>query len=175
MKSTGTSVTKSVCVNRRFSEYRTTSWRRALGKINALGGFAAFKSTLFQEAFKAEHRYDCEFLILGRGGKLQGAMTYWFEERNTTYDVGPIWHIGDFDTAKRTEGVAHELLSRFMDRCGDCFYLWCWDADSERFWRHMGRRHKLAVHKIGVSPWGSAVLMFSPRPARGKHTRKNVF
>ena len=44
-------------------------------------------------------------MILSVKGKLKGAMTYWFEEWNETYKVGPIWHIGDFDTAKGTSGM----------------------------------------------------------------------
>lgn len=46
-------------------------------------------------------------MILSVKGKLKGAMTYWFEEWNETYKVGPIWHIGDFDTA-RTAGIYAE-------------------------------------------------------------------
>lgn len=146
----------------RFSEVRTTSWSEAAKRIRSLGGLKQFKSSLFYQAFN-NNRYGCEFLILGHKGKLQGAMTYWFEERNDTFDVGPIWHIGDFDTAKGTSGVAHELLQRFIDRHGSTFYLWCWDLEAERFWRHMAHKHGLHAHKIGESPWGSPVLLFYPR------------
>lgn len=147
----------------RFSEWHTTSWESALNRIDRLGGLGAFKSVLFKQAFGQPH-YPCEFMILSLKGKLQGAMTYSFEERNETYKVGPIWHICDFDTAKGTSGIGHELLSRFIDRCDSTFYLWCWDGMAEKFWRHMGRRHSLSVHKIGVTPWDSAVLLLYPNP-----------
>lgn len=103
-------------------------------------------------------------MILSVKGKLKGAMTYWFEEWNETYKVGPIWHIGDFDTAKGTSGMGHTMLSRFMDLYGSTFYLGCWDDEAEKFWRHMARRYKLSVHKIGATKWGSAVLLFFLRP-----------
>lgn len=145
-----------------YSETRTTSWSEALKHIRSLGGLKRFKSSLFFQAFGNKH-YGCEFLILGHKGKLQGAMTYSFEEWDETYKVGPIWHIGDFDTAKGTSGVAHELLQRFINRHGSTFYLWCWDLEAERFWRHMARKYSLHAHKIGETFWGSPVLLFYPR------------
>ena len=146
----------------RFDEWHTTSWNTALKRIDRLGGLDAFKSVLFKQAFKRPH-YTCEFMILSLKGKLQGAMTYLFEEWNETYKVGPIWHIGDFDTAKGTSGMGHTLLSRFMDLYSSTFYLWCWDKTAEKFWRHMGRRHSLSVHKIGRTSWDSAVLLLYPK------------
>lgn len=173
MKSTSTSATKSVTASKaRFDEWHTTSWDSALKRIRRLGGLHAFKSVLFKQSFEQNH-YDCEFMILSAKGKLKGAMTYWFEEWNETYKVGPIWHIGDFDTAQGTSGMAHPLLSRFMDLYGSTFYLWCWDKTAEKFWRHMGRRYSLSVRKIGMTPWGTAVLLFFPaanRVAQSKPT-----
>jgi len=166
LKSTSTSATKSATASKiRFDEWHTTSWDSALKRIRRLGGLHAFKSVLFKQSFEQNH-YACEFMILSVKGKLKGAMTYWFEERNETYKVGPIWHIGDFDTAQGTSGMGHVLLSRFMDLYGSTFYLWCWDKTAEKFWRHMGRRYSLSVHKIGVTPWGTAVLLFFPAPNR---------
>lgn len=146
----------------RFDEWHTTSWNAALKRIDRLGGLDAFKSVLFKQAFKRTH-YPCEFMILSLKGKLQGAMTYSFEEWNETYKVGPIWHIGDFDTAKGTRGMSHTLLTRFMDLYSSTFYLWCWDKTAEKFWRHMGRRYLLSVHKIGRTSWDSAVLLLYPK------------
>lgn len=164
MKSTSTSATKSACASKvRFDEWHTDSWDSALKRIRRLGGLHSFKSVLFKQAFEQPH-YPCEFMILSVKGKLKGAMTYWFEEWNETYKVGPIWHIGDFDTAKGTSGMGHTMLSRFMDLYGSTFYLGCWDDEAEKFWRHMARRYKLSVHKIGATKWGSAVLLFFPRP-----------
>lgn len=138
----------------------TSSWDKALQRIRALGGLKQFKSSLFRQAFEEKH-YPCEFLILGKGKELHGAMTYWYEIRNQEYAVGPIWHIGDFDTAKGTSGHATQLLQRFIGMHGPEFYLWCWDDNAEKFWRHMGRKFKLHVHKIGATPWGTPVLLFS--------------
>lgn len=105
MKSTSTSATKSACASKvRFDEWHTDSWDSALKRIRRLGGLHSFKSVLFKQAFEQPH-YPCEFMILSVKGKLKGAMTYWFEEWNETYKVGPIWHIGDFDTAKGTSGM----------------------------------------------------------------------
>lgn len=147
----------------RFDEWHTTSWNAALKRIDRLGGLDAFKSVLFKQSFEQKH-YPCEFMILSLKGKLQGAMTYSFEEWNETYKVGPIWHICDFDTAKGTSGMGHTLLSRFMDLYSSTFYLWCWDKTAEKFWRHMGRRHSLSVHKIGKTSWDSAVLLLYTKP-----------
>lgn len=154
----------------RFDEWHTTSWESASKRIDRLGGLDAFKSVLFKQAFEHPH-YPCEFMILSLKGKLQGAMTYSFEEWNETYKVGPIWHICDFDTANGTSGIGHALLSRFMDLHDPTFYLWCWDKMAEKFWRHMGRRHSLHVHKIGVTPWGSAVLLLHPKTTFCYNTR----
>lgn len=147
----------------RFDEWHTTSWDSALKKIRCLGGLKSFKSTLFKQAFERYPHYPCEFMILSLKGKLQGAMAYWFELRNEEYKVGPIWHIGDFDTAQGTSGVGHLMLTRFIDLHGPTFYLWCWDGEAEKFWRHMGRKLGLHVNKIGSTEWGTAVLLFFPR------------
>lgn len=164
LKSTDTSATKSATASRiRFDEWHTSSWDSALKRIRHLGGLRAFKSVLFKQSFEQKH-YACEFMILSVKGKLKGAMTYSFEEWNESYKVGPIWHICDFDTARGTSGMGHILLSRFMDLYGSTFYLWCWDRIAEKFWRHMGRCHSLSVRKIGVTPWGTAVLLFFPAP-----------
>jgi hypothetical protein len=166
LKSTGTSATKSATASRvRFDEWHTTSWDGALKRIRRLGGLHSFKSVLFKQSFERAH-YACEFMILSVKGKLKGAMTYSFEEWNETYRVGPIWHICDFDTAQGTGGMAHVLLSRFMDLCGSTFYLGCWDKVAEKFWRHMGRRYSLSVRKIGMTSWGTPVLLFCPHPSR---------
>lgn len=154
----------------KFDEWHTTSWDSALKRIRRLGGLHSFKSALFKQAFEQPH-YPCEFLILSLKGNLQGAMTYWFEVRNETYKVGPIWHIGDFDTAQGTRGIGHTLLTRFMELCGTDFYLWCWDKEAEKFWRHMSRRHSLSVQKIGTTTWGSSVLLFFKKPSNSE--RKN--